>query len=320
MGTVLITGGAGFIGSHLTRRLLFDGYSVICVDNLLTGSKKNIEDLEGKPGFSFVEQDVAQAHDFGSYGQDKIEYVFHLASPASPNKNSLKSYIAFPIETLLVNSIGTYYMLQLAKQHNAGFLFASSSEVYGDPAESPQKETYFGNVNPIGPRSVYDEGKRFGEAMTFGFVRKYDVNARAVRIFNTFGPLMQKDDGRVVSNFINQALSNQPLTIYGNGSQTRSFCYVDDLVEGLLRAMLSSGTKGEVFNLGNPDERTIKELADLIKQKTNSTSEIQFLKLPEDDPKRRKPDINKAQKVLSWSPKVSVEEGLEKTINYFSSL
>lgn len=320
MATVLITGGAGFIGSNLTKRLLLDGHFVICVDNLLTGSKKNIEDLEGKPGFRFVEQDVSQVHDLGLYGKDKIEYVFHLASPASPNENSPKSYIAFPIETMLVNSIGTYHMLLLAKEHRAGFLFASSSEVYGDPAESPQKETYFGNVNPNGPRSVYDEGKRFGEAMTFGFVRKYDVNARIVRIFNTFGPLMQKDDGRVVSNFINQALTNQPLTIYGDGLQTRSFCFVDDLVEGLIRAMLREGTKGEVFNLGNPDERTIKDLAELIKQKTNTSSELQFLKLPEDDPKRRKPDITKAREILSWNPKVSIEEGLDKTISYFSSL
>lgn len=320
MGTVLITGGAGFIGSHLTRKLLKEGYSVICVDNLLTGSMQNVRDLEGNPQFRFVEQDVATPHDLNLYGKEKIEYVFHLASPASPNKNSPKSYIAFPIETMLVNSVGTYHMLLLAKHHGSRFLFASSSEVYGDPAESPQKETYFGNVNPIGPRSVYDEGKRFGEAMTFGFVRKHDVNARAVRIFNTYGPLMQKDDGRVVSNFINQALVNQPLTIYGDGSQTRSFCYVDDLVDGLWSAMISEGTKGEVFNLGNPDERTIKELAELIKSKTKTSSELEFLDLPEDDPKRRKPDIAKAERILSWSPKVSVEDGLEKTITYFSSL
>lgn len=318
MHTVLITGGAGFIGSHLTRRLLQDGYSVICVDNLLTGSRNNIEDLVQNPGFHFVEQDVSSSHDFSVYGE-KISYVFHLASPASPNKNSPKSYIAFPIETMLVNSIGTYHMLQLAQRHNAGFLFASSSEAYGDPAESPQKETYFGNVNPIGPRSVYDEGKRFGESMTIGFMRKHNVDARVVRIFNTYGPLMQKDDGRVVSNFINQALSNTPLTIYGDGSQTRSFCFVDDLVEGLCRAMFTEKTKGEVFNLGNPDERTITQLAQLIKDKTKTSSVIEYRELPEDDPKRRKPDITKAQTMLSWSPKISVEEGLERTIAYFSS-
>lgn len=320
MGTVLITGGAGFIGSHLTRKLLNEGYSVICVDNFLTGSSDNLRDLEGNSQFRFIEQDVSVAHDLTLYGKEKIDFVFHLASPASPNKNSPKSYIAFPIETMLVNSVGTYTMLLLAKQHGSKFLFASSSEVYGDPAESPQKETYFGNVNPIGPRSVYDEGKRFGEAMTFGFVRKYDVDARAVRIFNTYGPLMQKDDGRVVSNFINQALANLPLTIYGDGSQTRSFCYVDDLVAGLWSAMTAGGTKGEIFNLGNPDERTIKELAEMIKNTTKTTSELEFLDLPEDDPKRRKPDIVKAERVLSWSPKISVEEGLEKTIKYFSGL
>lgn len=320
MQTILITGAAGFIGSHLAKRLLAEGKNVISVDNFLTGSKANVADLEGASGFTFVEQDVTEGFDQAMFGKNKIDAIFHLASPASPNKNSPKSYIAYPIETLLVNSIGTYHMLQLAKQHHASFLYTSSSEIYGDPEESPQRETYFGNVNPIGVRSVYDEGKRFGEAITMGFVRKHDVDARAVRIFNTFGPRMQKDDGRVVSNFINQALENKQLTIYGDGSQTRSFCFVDDMIEGLLKAMFTKGSKGEVFNLGNPDERTIKQLAELIQQKTATASEIVYQDLPEDDPKRRKPDITKAQKILGWNPKISIEEGLDKTIAYFQSL
>lgn len=320
MAHILITGGAGFIGSHLARRLLEEGNSVTVVDSILTGSKTNVQDLVEKPGFQFLEIDVSSVSDLEQYGKEKFDAIFHLASPASPNKNSAKSYIAFPIETMLVNSFGTYQMLLLAKAHGAKFLFTSSSEVYGDPAQSPQKETYFGNVNPNGPRSVYDEAKRFGEAMAFGFHRKHGVNIRVIRIFNTYGPSMQKDDGRVVSNFITQALSGKSLTIYGDGSQTRSFCYVSDMVDGLCRAMFTEGTNGEVFNLGNPDERTIKQLAELVRGKINASLDIEYMDLPEDDPKRRKPDITKASEKLSWTPKIPVEEGLDRTIGYFRTV
>lgn len=232
--------------------------------------------------------------------------------------------MSYPIETLLVNSLGTYNLLELAKKHSASFLYASTSEVYGNPSVSPQPESYFGNVNPNGPRSVYDEAKRFGEAMVFGYRRKLGLNARIVRIFNTYGPYMQKDDGRVVSNFINQALLNVPMTIYGEGSQTRSFCYVSDMVDGLMRAMMTQGTDGEVINLGNPDERKISDIAVLIKDMVNakyqSHSEIVHEALPADDPQMRKPDITKAKNVLQWEPKISLEEGLAATIEYFHSV
>ena len=243
-----------------------------------------------------------------------------MASPASPNKKSKKSYINYPIETLLANSLGTYNLLGLAQDLGSKFLFASSSEVYGDPEISPQKETYFGNVNPNGVRSVYDEGKRFGEAMTFGFVRKYGLDTRIVRVFNTYGPMMQKDDGRVVSNFINQAIEDKPITVYGKGTQTRSFCFIDDMVLGIKKAMFSSQTRAEVFNLGNTEERTILELAELIKKMTNSSSEIAFEELPEDDPKIRRPDIAKAKNILGWEPRVGIDEGLKRTIEYFKAL
>jgi len=321
--TVLVAGGAGFIGSHLCKKLLDDNYKVICVDNFLTSDKNNLQNLLKNPEFTLIEHDIIKPIQNSTLrlglGQS-LDYVFHLASPASPNKKSAKSYINYPIETLLVNSVGTYNLLQLARQFEACFLYASSSEIYGDPEISPQKEEYFGNVNPNGVRSVYDEGKRFGEAMTMGFVRKYDLDARVVRIFNTYGPLMQAQDGRVVSNFINQAIRNKPITVYGKGSQTRSFCYINDMVMGIILAMSTSNTKGEVFNLGNPDERTILELANLIKKMTNSSSEIIFENLPKDDPKSRKPDIAKAQKMLGWRPKVATEEGLQKTISYFKNI
>lgn len=319
MQRIVITGGAGFIGSHLCRKMLSLGHAVVCVDNLLTGALENISELKNDPKFSFVELDVSGSFKYEEISEEKIDAIFHLASPASPNQKSPKSYIAYPIETLLVNSVGTYNMLLLAKEHNARFLYTSSSEVYGDPDISPQPETYFGNVNPNGIRSVYDEGKRFGEAITMAFFRKHRVDMRIIRIFNTFGPRMQKDDGRVVSNFITQALSGEKITIYGEGNQTRSFCYIDDMVEGLCKAMFSDGTKGEVFNLGNPDERTIKELATMVKDAIQTTSEIVYESLPEDDPKRRKPDISKAKRVLGWQPLVTIEEGLQKTVEYFSS-
>lgn len=311
----LVAGGAGFIGSHLCSLLLDDGYGVVCLDNFITGDKKNITPLLKNPQFEFIEQDVAQPISIPNLG-----YIFHLASPASPNKKSPRSYINHPIETLLANSIGTYQLLELAKKLQARFLYASSSEVYGDPSVSPQSETYFGNVNPVGVRSVYDEGKRFGEAITMAYVRKYNLNARIVRIFNTYGPGMQRDDGRVVSNFIAQAIAQKPITIYGDGRQTRSCCYISDMVDGLKQAMFEDEAKGQVINIGNPDERTILELATIIKKMTNSSSKIVFEELPEDDPRTRKPDIKKAEDILGWKPKVGLEEGLKKTIEYFERL
>lgn len=320
MQNVLVSGGAGFIGSHLCQLLLDKNFEVYCVDNFLTGSKENIKRLSKNISFHFIEKDVVEKGTAEVFGDVVFSAVFHLASPASPNKNSPRSYIAYPIETLLVNAIGTQNMLDIAKKHNAAFLFTSSSEVYGDPAISPQKEEYFGNVNPHGPRSVYDEAKRFGEAMVMAYVRKYNVDARIVRIFNTYGPNMQKDDGRVVSNFINQALHNQSITVYGEGKQTRSFCFVSDMVEGLFRAMFTNNIKGEVINLGNPDERTIVDFANLIVSMMYTQSKIIFEDLPIDDPKTRKPDIVKAQKLLGWKPEVGLAEGLEKTIQYFKNV
>ena len=315
----LVAGGAGFIGSHLCRSLLTDGYEVVCMDNLITGDKGNVEELVKNPKFTFVEEDIATNSEFRIQNSE-LDYIFHLASPASPNKKSPRSYINHPIETLLANSLGTYNLLQIAQKANAAFLFASSSEVYGDPTVSTQSEDYFGNVNPNGPRSVYDESKRFGEALTMAYVRTFHVNARIVRIFNTYGPYMQHDDGRVVSNFITQALTNTSITIYGKGAQTRSFCFVADMVEGIIKAMFTDKTQGEVINLGNPDERTIIELAKRIKRMTDSTSAIVYEPLPDDDPIRRKPDITKATRLLSWEPKVGIEEGLVKTIQYFKTI
>jgi len=323
MQTVVVAGGAGFIGSSLCKSLLDHGYKVICIDSLITGDKKNIEQLFKNPKFQFIQHDITQPISSIKYkelswpaGRADIKYIFHLASPASPNKKSKRSYINHPIETLLTNSIGAYYLLELSRNSAACFLYASSSEIYGDPKVSPQSEGYFGNVNPNGIRSVYDEGKRFGEALTMGYVRKHGTDARITRIFNTYGPNMQTDDGRVISNFINQAITNKPITIYGDGSQTRSFCYIDDMIEGLKRAMFLDKTKGEVINLGNQDEWTILELAKLIKQMTSSSSEIIFEELPEDDPKSRNPDISKAKKLMGWEPKIGIEDGLRKTIQY----
>lgn len=320
MPKALIAGGAGFIGSHLSGRLINDGFVVYCIDNLITGSKTNVNGLLDNPNFSLLRHDVATPLINIAERLQEIDYIFHLASPASPNLNSEKSYMKLPIETLLANSLGTYNLLLLAKEKNAKFLFASTSEIYGDPAVSPQPETYFGNVSPNGIRSVYDEGKRFGEAMTFAFLRKYDLDTRIIRIFNTYGSNMQKDDGRVISNFINQAIEEAPITIYGQGAQTRSFCYIDDMVEGIITAMMTQNTKGEVINLGNPDERTIKETAEMVKNLTGSQSRIVNEPRPPEDPEKRKPDIEKAKKLLQWEPKVSFEEGLRKTIEYFRNI
>ena len=314
MQTVLVAGGAGFIGTHLCESLLNENYKVICVDNLITSDKKNIEKLLISPNFKHVEHDITNPLTDLSF--EEVDFIFHLASPASPNKKSPRSYINFPIQTLLANSSGTKNLLDLARDKNAKFLYASSSEVYGDPLISPQKEDYFGNVNPIGVRSVYDEAKRFGEAITMAYFRKHNLNIRIIRIFNTYGPLMLIDDGRVVSNFINQAIKNEPLTVYGKGTQTRSFCFVDDMVMGLKKAMFMENTNGEVFNLGNPGERTILETANLIKTLTNSNSEIVFEELPEDDPKTRKPDISKAEKELGWRPTINVERGVQMLFDW----
>lgn len=311
MQKVMVTGGAGFIGSHLCEKILDTGYSVICVDNLITGSKKNIEHLLGNRNFEFIEADVCDVA--VSPKLSAVSYIFHLASPASPI-----DYQNHPEETLLTNSIGTLNVLKLAKESAARILIGSTSEIYGDPKEHPQKETYWGNVNSFGPRACYDESKRFAEAATYIFLKKYEIDARIVRIFNTYGPRMQKDDGRVVSNFINWAMAGEDLKVDGDGSQTRSFCYVSDMVEGIYKAMFTEGTKGEIFNLGNPDEFTILELAKKIKELTNSKSEIVFSNsFREDDPMQRQPDISKAKKVLGWGPKILLDEGLQKTIEYY---
>lgn len=317
MQKVIVTGGAGFIGSHLCSRLLNDGYSVVCIDNFLTGSKKNIEGLLENSKFKLIEADVSQQFtDEINEQLNDASFIFHLASPASPI-----DYQNHPEETLLVNSLGALNMLKLAKNFGTRILITSTSEIYGDPLEHPQKETYFGNVNTFGPRSCYDESKRFSETATYVYLNKYGIDARIIRIFNTYGPNMQKDDGRVVSNFINQALENKDITVDGDGSQTRSFCYVDDMVEGITKVMFGENTKGEVFNLGNPDEFTIKELAEMVISMTKSVSKIKYSEnFREDDPMRRKPDISKAKKILDWEPKVKIEEGLQKTIEYYKSL
>lgn len=307
--TSVITGGAGFIGSHLSDALLAAGHDVICVDNLITGSEVNVQKAKKSPNFSFLRHDIIlSAPDI----QGDVDFVFNLASPASPaDFNKLSEEIA------LVNSVGTIHMLEFAKTHKARYLEASTSEVYGEPKEHPQKETYWGNVNPNGIRSCYDESKRFAEAITMIYVRKYNLDARIIRIFNTYGPRMRKDDGRVVSNFINQALEGKPLTVYGDGTQTRSFCYVSDLVAGMIKAIFTENLKGEVLNLGNPEEYKVKELAEKIKVLTGSSSAITFTTLPEDDPTQRRPDITKAKTILGWEPVVSVDEGLKKTIEYY---
>lgn len=309
MAKALVTGGAGFIGSHLCKSLLDDGYEVICLDNLATGSRKNIETLLENSKFKFLEHDVTQPIQV----EEQVDYLFHLASPASPI-----DYQNMPEETLLTNSVGTVNALRFAVKNKAKYLLASTSEIYGDPQQHPQKETYWGNANSFGPRACYDEGKRFAEAATYVYIHKHDVDARIIRIFNTYGPNMQKDDGRVVSNFINWALQDVNIKIDGDGTQTRSFCFVSDLVDGIKEAMFGDNTKGEIFNLGNPDEFTIKELAEKIITLTQSKADIIYSDIfRQDDPMKRKPDITKAQTILGWEPKVKLEEGLQKTIEYY---
>lgn len=309
METVLVTGGAGFIGSHLCDALVGD-YKVICLDKFVTGRKGNISHLTGNRNFTLEEHDITKPLKHNG----NIRYVFHLASPASPI-----DYQLMPIETMLANSLGTFNVLELAKEKGARVLIASTSEVYGDPKEHPQKETYWGNVNCIGPRSCYDESKRFAEALSMSYFRQHKTDVRIARIFNTYGPRMRPDDGRVIPNFISQAQKGEPITVYGNGSQTRSFCYVTDLVGSLMTFMFAESLSGEVINLGNPEERTILEVAQLVKKITGASSDIVFRDLPEDDPCRRNPDVSKAKKLLGWEPEISFESGLKKTIGAFSA-
>ena len=303
---VLVTGAAGFLGSHLCDRLLGDGHTVVGMDNLLTGSLNNLAHVSGHDRFQFVKHDVTNPIELAG----TLDAVFHFASPASPI-----DYLRLPIQTLKVGSLGTHKALGLAKAKGARLLLASTSEVYGDPLVHPQPETYWGHVNPIGPRGVYDEAKRFAEALTMAYHRHHGVDTRIVRIFNTYGPRMRASDGRVVSNFIVQALRGEPLTVYGDGSQTRSFCYVDDLIEGILR--LFHHGKADPVNIGNPDEFTVRQLADIVVRQIGSASPVVFEPLPEDDPKQRRPDISRAQAALGWQPAVKLEEGLRRTIEYF---
>ena len=309
MRRVLITGAAGFLGSHLADRFLTDGYEVVGVDNFITGSEENIANLQEHEGFSFLNHDISTS----LYLSEELDGVLHFASPASP-----MDYLDLPIQTLKVGSLGTHNMLGLSLAKSARFLLASTSEVYGDPAVHPQTEDYWGNVNPIGLRGVYDEAKRFAEAMTMAYHRYHGVDTRIVRIFNTYGPSMRPADGRVVSNFIVQALRNEPLTIYGDGSQTRSFCYVEDEVDGIFRLFHSD--RIEPTNVGNPHEFTISELAQLVIEETGSQSGIESLPLPADDPKVRRPDISVAREILGWEPLTTLHEGLKKTVPYFRNL
>ncbi len=303
---VLVAGGAGFIGSHLCRKLLEGGNRVICVDNFITGFRKNIEELESNPKFKLIEQDISNP----LYIKEELNWVLHFASLASP-----KHYLNYPIKTLKSGLLGTHNCLGIAKGKGAKFFLASTSEIYGDPLVHPQPEEYWGNVNSIGVRSCYDESKRGAEALTYAYMRQHNLDVRVVRIFNTYGPWMHPDDGRVVSNFIVQALKGENLTVYGQGQQSRSFCYVDDLVAGILK-MMDIDYKLPL-NLGNPVEFTVSELANLVLKLTGSKSKIENLPLPEDDPKQRQPNISKVKKMLGWQPKVSLQEGLKKTIDYF---
>jgi dTDP-glucose 4,6-dehydratase len=305
---VVVTGGAGFIGSHLCERLIKEGFRVFCVDNLITGSLKNIEQLLGDRGFAFIKHNVTSYIDL----KGKVDYCLHFASPASP-----EDYLKFPIQTLKVGSLGTHNLLGLAKAKKAKFILASTSEVYGDPLIHPQSESYWGNVNPVGARSCYDESKRFAEALTMAYQRVHKIDTKIIRIFNTYGPRMRLHDGRVVPNFIFQALQNKPLTVYGQGRQTRSFCYIDDLIEGIARIMQVK--VAGPFNLGNPREFTVLALAKLVIKLTGAKNKIRFLPLPEDDPRQRKPDISKAKKILKWQPEIGLEEGLLRTISWFKN-
>jgi nucleoside-diphosphate-sugar epimerase len=309
MYTSVVTGGAGFIGSHLCEYLLNKGDRVIAVDNLGSGNKDNIKGIIGDGNFTFIMHDVREPLEISG----KVDFIYHMASRASP-----ADFDRFPVEIMMTNSLGTYNVINVALDKGARFLMASTSETYGDPDVSPQPETYWGHVNPVGPRSCYDESKRFSEALTMTSIRHAGLDGRIIRIFNTYGPRMRPDDGRVVPNFITQALAGRPITVYGDGSQTRSFCYVTDLVRGIY-SMMHSPVKGEVVNLGNPWEMTVLELASKIKEMIGSSSEIGFRPLPENDPLQRKPDISKARRLLGWAPEVALDEGLGNTIAYFKN-
>ncbi|MDI9630000.1 MAG: UDP-glucose 4-epimerase [Acidobacteria bacterium ADurb.Bin051] len=306
MKTAVVTGGAGFLGSHLCERLVAEGMRVVAVDNLVTGKRENLRALDGSPAFSFLLHDVSRPFTIAG----PVDYVLHFASPASPI-----DYLELPIQTLKVGSLGTHNGLGLAKAKGARFLLASTSEVYGDPLVHPQPESYWGNVNPVGPRGVYDEAKRFAEAMVMAYHRVHGLDTRIVRIFNTYGPRMRPRDGRVVPAFLQQALTGRPLTVFGDGSQTRSFCYVDDLIEGIYRLLLSAQT--DPVNIGNPHEMTILEFAETIRAAVGGDSEIVFEPLPVDDPKTRQPDISLAREVLDWEPRISLDEGIRRTLDYF---
>lgn len=302
----LVTGGAGFLGSHLCDALLADGHPVVCVDNLLTGRRSNLSHLAAEPRFEFVQRDISQPFEVGP-----VDYVFHFASAASP-----EDYMRHGVATLKAGSYGTFNALEVAARHQAGFLLASTSECYGDPEQHPQKETYWGNVNPVGPRSVYDEAKRFAEAATMAYYNYHRVNTRIVRIFNTYGPRLQLNDGRVISNFMKQALRGEDLTVYGEGNQTRSFCYVSDEIEGIMR--LSRSQEHLPVNIGNPEEFTILECAKKVIEVTGSKSRIRQCPLPQDDPKQRCPDITRARTLLGWQPRIKLAEGLKLSLKYFS--
>jgi len=306
MKTAVVTGGAGFLGSHLCDKLISEGLKVICIDNLITGNVENIAHLAGNDKFSFIKHDITNY----IFIPGKVDYILHFASPASP-----VDYLQLPIQTLKVGSLGTHKALGLAREKEARILLASTSEVYGDPEIHPQPEEYWGNVNPIGPRGVYDEAKRFAEAITMAYHRYHNLETRIARIFNTFGPRMRAQDGRAIPNFVMQALTGKPITVYGDGSQTRSFCYITDLVDGLFKLLMSN--ENEPVNIGNPEEIPLLEIAKEIIELTNSNSKIIFEGLPVDDPKVRQPDISKAKNKLGWGPKVNRKEGLQKTIQYF---
>jgi len=305
---IVVAGGAGFVGSHLCERLLDDGHEVVCVDNLITGRREHADMLSANHGFSFIERNISQPFEVDG----PVDAVMNLASPASP-----VDFPRYPIQILKVGSLGTLHTLGIAHAKRARYLLASSSEAYGDPEVNPQPETYWGHVNPVGPRSVYDEGKRYAEAMTMAYHRYHEMDTRIVRIFNTYGPRMRPDDGRAIPQFTSQALAGEPMTVHGDGSQTRSFCYVDDLVDGIVRLLMLEQPFHEPVNIGNPNEMTVLEMAELIKELTGSTSDIKFTERPVDDPNVRRPDISRAQDLLGWNPKVDVRDGLQRTLDWF---
>lgn len=318
MKNIVITGGAGLIGQHICKKLVELGHNVYCFDNFITSTRKSVDPLLSD-NFHLMEYDVINAISPKLFEDTAIDWILHLASPASPNHHSKISYHALPMETMMVNTQGTLNMLQLAKEHNARFLFTSTSEIYGDPLEHPQKETYNGNVSTTGPRSIYDEAKRFGETLCAYFHRDHDVDVRIARIFNTYGPGMLVEDKRMLVNFILQALENKDITVYGDGTQTRSLCYVEDTVEGIIRFIEKDNLNGEVINIGSPEEHSVYEYAEMIVRLTDSKSNITYHKSVENDPQKRRPDVSKAKKLLDWTPATSLQLGLKKTVEYYKN-